>query len=125
MSDTEDSYLLEEMYNLSGSLSDDNNDCDCNDWTPVPVAEMPISIDGVAERLLKVALEEVPILLMNVKRKLFGGRNRDMTKVPQGKFLDARLDPVMLGLMKGFINSNISSDPGSNSDITSFIRVEF
>jgi hypothetical protein len=34
------------------------------------------------------------------------------------------MDPTLLGLMKTFINMNISRDPASSSDIIVFLRVE-
>ena len=34
------------------------------------------------------------------------------------------MNPTLLGLMKTFINKNISGDPASSSDIIAFLRVE-
>ena len=84
-----------------------------------------ISIDGVDQRLLARAREEVLAVLDKIKRKLFGKRKRDMSKVLPGDFLKAFMDPHLLGYMKAFINSNNSSaNPVSSSEIMDFVRVE-
>ena len=76
--------------------------------------------------LLKKAQHEVPEVIKRIKEKLFGKKkNRDMSRVHPGNFLRAFMDPTLLGLMKAFINKNISSDPpASSSDIIAFLRVE-
>ena len=91
----------------------------------VPAPDVTISIDGVDQRLLARAREEVPAVLDKIKRKLFGKRKRDMSKVLPGDFLKTFMDPQLLGYMKAFINSNISSsNPVSSSEIMAFVRVE-
>ena len=58
--------------------------------------------------------------------KMFGEKkNCDMSLVsPAGDFLRAFMDPTLLGLMKTFINKNISRDHASSSNIIAFLRVE-
>lgn len=87
--------------------------------------DVTISIDGVDHRLLARAREEVPAVLEKIKRKLFGKRNRDMSKVSPSDFLKAFMDPHLLGYMKAFINNNMSrSKPVTSTEILAFIRVE-
>jgi hypothetical protein len=149
-----DENMMETMFELSayvssndenndnnedGSDDDENNNDNTNParrnqqtgWTyltPGDLREHPvvtISIDGVDQRLLVKAREEVPAVLNNIKAKLFGKRSRDMSKVSPADFLKAFMDPQLLGYMKAFINSNgNSSNPVSTTEIMSFVRVE-
>ena len=146
-----DENMMETMFELSAYVAtndendDDNEDGSDDDennantarrnqqtgWTyitPGDIGEHPvvtISIDGVDQRLLVKAREEVPAVLNKIKEKLFGKRARDMSKVSPADFLKAFMDPQLLGYMKAFINSNGStSSPVSTMEIMSFVRVE-
>lgn len=150
-----DDDMMDSMFELSAYVSfndnDDNNDASddenfvspaqrsagrnatcgaTHDWTyltgdGVLAPEVTISIDGVDQRLLAKAREEVPAVLDKIKRKLYGKRKRDMSKVLPSDFLKVFMDPHLLGYMKAFINSNIScSNPVSSSEILAFVRVE-
>jgi hypothetical protein len=146
--DDVDHEMMESMFNLSAYVSEGDNDDESDGssatvpshqparegatiqgWTYLTGNKAPatitISIDGVDRRLLDKAREEVPIVLENIKRKIFGSnRHRDMSKVLPGDFLKAFMDPHLLGYMKTFINTNLPNDPVSSSDIIAFIRVE-
>ena len=143
--DDVDHEMMESMFDFSAYVSEGNDDDDESDesssgplpghaatsqqgWTYLTGNKTPdvsISIDGVDHRLLEKAREEVPIVLGNIKRKIFGSnRNRDMSKASPGDFLNAFMDPHLLGYMKTFINSSMVNDPVSSSDIIAFIRVE-
>jgi hypothetical protein len=63
----------------------------------VVAPDVTISIDGVDQRLRARAREEVPAVLDKIKRKLFGKRKRDMSKVLPGNFLTTFMDPLLLG----------------------------
>jgi hypothetical protein len=140
-----DHEMMDTLFDLSACLSsdDDDDDDDESDSTSHQVEDathgqgwtylignnrtpaVTISIDGVDQRLLDRARQEVPEVLQRIKKKVFGtARNRDMSKVSPGNFLKAFMDPHLLGYMKTFINTNMSSDPVSSSDIIAFIRVE-
>ena len=133
-----DDGMLNAMYDLSAGVSDNDDDNDGRDdsaesqqggWNILMGSRRPssvsITLDGVDSRLLKKARHEVPEVIKQIKEKLFGKKkNRDMSRVHPGDFLRAFMDPTLLGLMKAFINKNISSDPASSSDIIAFLRVE-
>ena len=133
--------MMESLFDLSAYTSDDNGENDdesdgsstvqsssSQGWTYLVGNKAPavsISIDGVDHRLLDKARQEVPIVLDNIKKKVFGSkRHRDMSKVSPGSYLKAFMDPQLLGYLKTFINANMTSDPISSSDIIAFIRVE-
>ncbi|KAI2505553.1 hypothetical protein MHU86_8889 [Fragilaria crotonensis] len=136
-----DNKMMESLFDLSAYASNDDggNDDESDSssagessssqgWTYLVGNKAPavsISIDGVDLRLLEKARDEVPTVLDNIKRKVFGSkRYRDMSKVSPGDFLKAFMDPQLLGYLKTFINANMTSDPVSSSDIIAFIRVE-
>ena len=130
--------MLNAMYDLSAGVSDNDNENDGRDdsaaesqqgWNILTGSRRPslvtISLDGVDSRLLKKGQHEVPEFIKRIKEKLFGKKkNRDMSRVSPGDFLRAFMDPTLLGLMKTFINKNISRDPVSSSDTVAFLRVE-
>ena len=108
-------------------IVDDN--MSCQGWTYLSGSTRPevfISVDGVDNRLLDRAREEIPAVLMNIKKKLRFRRDRDISKISPGDCLKAFMDPTFLGYMKAYINSHINNrnDDVSNSDIMAFIRVE-
>ena len=78
---------------------------------------------GADKNLICLAREEVPQVIHQIKKKLYGGRHCDMAKIDAVTCLKAWLDPQLLGHFKTFINTNLVSDPASNSDITAFVRV--
>ena len=146
-----DDNMMDSLFELSAYVSDNDNDkedesdADNEDfptllprrngsdashgWTYLTgdalAPDVAISIDGVDHRLLARAREEVPAVLDKIKRKLFGKRHRDMSKVLPGDFLKAFMDPHLLGYMKAFINNNMSSsNPVTSAEILAFIRVE-
>ena len=47
-----------------------------------------------------------------------------MIDVSSGSYLKVFMDPQLLGYLKTFINSNMTSDPVSSLDIIAFICVE-
>ena len=147
-----DDNMMDSLFELSAYVSDNDNDkedesdADNEDfptllprrngsdashgWTYLTgdalAPDVAISIDGVDHRLLARAREEVPAVLDKIKRKLFGKRHRDMSKVLPGDFLKAFMDPHLLGYMKAFINNNMSSsNPVTSAEILAFIGVEF
>jgi hypothetical protein len=148
-----DNSMMETMFNLSayvsGTNNDDNNDDESDDdvafsqqggrnnrqdaasqgWTYLTGSNQPevfISIDGVDNRLLDRAREEVPTVLLKLKKKIGVRRDRDVRTLSPGDCLKAFMDPMFLGYMKAFINTNMSNsnDLVSSSDIIAFIRVE-
>jgi hypothetical protein len=146
-----DNSMMETMFNLSAYVSGSNNDEDddesdddtssqrglrnnCHDvasqgWTYLTGSNRPdvsISIDGINNRLLDKAREEVPVVLRNLKKRIGSRRDRDVRTISPGDCLKAFMDPHFLGYMKAFINSNMrnSNDLVSSSDIIAFIRVE-
>ena len=54
--------------------------------------EVSISIDGVDNRLLNRARQEVPAVLLKMKRKLYGKRYRDIASFSPGDCLKAFID---------------------------------
>ena len=147
-----DDNMMDSLFKLSAYVSDNDNDkedesdADNEDfptllprrngsdashgWTYLTgdalAPDVAISIDGVDHRLLARARKEVPAVLDKIKRKLFGKRHRDMSKVLPGDFLKAFMDPHLLGYMKAFINNNMSSsNPVTSAEILAFIGVEF
>ena len=95
------------------------------DWKIIREYETSIEIDSVDKHLLEVARNEVPIVLNRLKVKMFGGRaKRILQNVSPAQFLQAWMDPNLLGHVKQFINKNVSGDPVSASQILAFIRVE-
>jgi hypothetical protein len=144
-----DNHMIETMFELSAYVSDNgeedvesddegggllgrgtrNNGQDASrGWTYLTGTDRPnvsISIDGVENRLLDRAREEVPAVLLKVKQKLSGKRHRDVGNLSPGDCLKAFMDPLFLGYMKAYINSNMRSDDAvSSSDLIAFIRVE-
>ena len=147
-----DNSMMETMYNLSAYVSGSNNDEDddvesdddasgqcgvrnnCQDaasrgWTYLTGSNRPevsISIDGIDNRLLDRAREEVPAVLLNLKKRIGSRRDRDVCTISPGDCLKAFMDPNFLGYMKAYINANMrnSNDLVSSSDIIAFIRVE-
>ena len=130
VSDDDDDDLESLMYDLSGYMSEDSEEEDngVTGWVPVTGKPVRISIDGVDQRLLATAREEVPMVLARIKKKLFGNRRREIRKVSAGDFLKAWMDPSFLGILQLYMNSNMPSNSSishvSESDISSFIRVE-
>jgi hypothetical protein len=144
--DDVDDNMMESMFELCAYVENNNDDEDDSDdennlnlnatrqsanqagWTYLTTGEdlsVTISIDGVDQRLLAKAREEVPAVLDKIKRKLFGKRKRDMSKVSPADFLKAFMDPHLLGYMKAFINSNDSgNNPVTSTEVMAFVRVE-
>lgn len=151
--DDVDNSMMESLFNLSAyvsgpnSNSNDDNESDDevpfsqqggrnnrhnaagNQWTYLTGSNRPevfISIDGVDTRLLDNAREEVPSVLLKLKKKIGVRRDRDVRTLSPGDCLGAFMDPNFLGYMKAFVNSNMSNsnDLVSSSDIIAFIRVE-
>jgi hypothetical protein len=125
--DDDDLELL--MYDLSGYISEDSEEeYGVTGWVPVTEKPVGISIDGVDQRLLATARVEVPTVLARIKKKLFGNRRREIRKVHASDFLKAWMDPSFLGILQQYMNSNMPSNSSithvSESDISSFIRVE-
>jgi hypothetical protein len=142
-----DNSMMDTMFNLiayvSGRNDEDDDDESDNElggtsngsdtssqgWTYLTGSCRPkifISIDGVDKRLLDRAREEVPAVLMNVKKKLGYRRDRDAHTLSPGDYLKAFMDPMFLGYMKAYINTHITNrnDIVSSSDIIAFIRIE-
>ncbi|KAI2505089.1 hypothetical protein MHU86_9365 [Fragilaria crotonensis] len=146
-----DNNMIDTMFDLSAYVSDnDDEDADSDDdldsgpnlggrnngrdhvsqgWTYLSGPDAPnisISIDGgVDKRLLERARQEVPTVLLKVKRKIYGKRHRNVRQISPGECLKAFMDPHFLGYMKAYINTNMSSDDAvSSSDVIAFIRVE-
>ncbi|KAI2503222.1 hypothetical protein MHU86_11245 [Fragilaria crotonensis] len=124
-----DNSMMETMYNLSAYVSGSNNDEDDNvesDDDASGQCEVSISIDGIDNRLLDRAREEVPAVLLNLKKRIGSRRDRDVRTISPGDCLKAFMDPNFLGYMKAYINANMknSNDLVSSSDIIAFIRVE-
>jgi hypothetical protein len=155
MDEDVDNSMMETMFNLSAYLSGTNNEEDQHDnvesdddaarqgggardnrhdaasrgWTYLTGSNQPevfVSIDGVDNRLLDRAREEIPAVLLKLKRKLGVRRDRDVRTMSPGDCLKAFMDPNFLGYMKAYINANMSNrnDLVSSSDIIAFIRVE-
>jgi hypothetical protein len=107
--------------NGSSAVSSLSSPC----WTYLVGNRAPavcISIDGVDHRLLDKARQEVPTVLDNMKREFFGSkRRRDMNKVLSGSCLKAFVDPQLLGYFKTFIDTIMTNDPVSSSDMIAFI----
>lgn len=145
--DDVNSNMMEMMFDLSAYVSgrnDQDDDDECDDelggtsnsgdtsgqgWTYLTGSNRPevfISVDGVDNRLLDRAREEVPAVLMNIKKKLGARRDRDIRLISPGDCLRAFMDPTFLGYMKAYINSHINNrnDDVSSSDIIAFIRIE-
>ena len=121
--------LDEMMYAISGAVGTDSDveqgDEPMGDWNIIREYETSIEIDSVDKHLLEVARNEVPIVLNRLKVKMFGGRaKRSLHNVSPAQFLQAWMDPNLLGHVKQFINKNITGDPVSASEILAFIRVE-
>ena len=140
--------MIETTFNLSaygsGTNNEDNEEDDdesdeevdetrnrgdtsCQGWTYLTGSNRPevfISVDGVDKRLLDRAREEVPAVLMKIKKKL--GRDQNIRTLLPGDCLRAFMDPMFLGYMKAYINSHINNrnDNVSSSDIIAFIRIE-
>ena len=133
-----DAGMLNAIYDLSAGVSDNDDENDGQDdsaesqqgWNILMGSRRPssvsISLDGVDSRQLKKAWHEVPEVIKRIKEKLFGNKkkNRDMLQVSSGDFLRAFMDPTLLGLIKTFINKNISRDPASSSEIIAFLHVK-
>ncbi len=69
-------------------------------WTYLTGPDAPnisISIDGVDKRLLERARQEVPTVLLKVKRKIYGKRHRNVRQLSPGECLKAFMDPHFLG----------------------------
>ena len=145
--DDVDNNMMEMMFDLSAYVSGRNNqddDDECDDelggtsssgdmsgqgWTYLTGSNRPevfISVDGVDKPLLDRAREEVPAVLMNIKKKLGTRRDRDIRSILPGDCLKAFMDPTFLGYMKAYINSHINNrnDDVSSSDIIAFVRIE-
>lgn len=129
MNDCDDDDLESLMYDLSGYMSEDSEEeAEVTGWVPVTHSPVRISIDGVDQRLLAIARVEVPMVLARIKQKLFGNRRREIRKVHAGDFLKAWMDPSFLGILQLYMNSNMPPNSSFNhvseSDISSFVRVE-
>ena len=139
--------MIETTFNLSTYVSGTNNegnedesdeeidetrnrgDTSCQGWTFLTGSNRPeifISVDGVDKRLLDRAREEVPAVLMKIKKKLGFRRDWNIRTLSPGDSLKAFMDPMFLGYMKAYINSHINNrnDDVSSSDIIAFIRIE-
>ena len=146
--------MMETMFNLSAYVSGSNNNEDNNfesdddassqlgvrnnhqnaasqGWTHLTGPNRPlvfISIDGVDNPLLDRARKEVPLVLLNLKKKIGPRRNRDArTMISPGDCLKAFMDPNFLGYMKAYINANMhttdeSLRPGRYTLITQRIE---
>ena len=104
-------------------------ECGNQGWTHLTGSNRPevfISIDGVDSCLLDRAREEVPLVILNLKKKIGARRNRDVRTISPGDCLKAFMDPNFLGYTKAYINANMSNtnDLVSRSDIIAFICVE-
>jgi hypothetical protein len=147
-----DNSMMETMFNLSayvsGSNKEEDNDVDSDDdassqlgvrnicqnaasqgWTHLTGSSRPevyLSIDGVDNRLLHRAREEVPLVLLNLLKKIGARRNRDACTILPGDCFKAFLDHNFLGYMKAYINLNMSKskDLVSSSDKIAVNRVE-
>jgi hypothetical protein len=122
-----DNNMIETMFDLSAYLSDNededddinSDDDDCGGqprdgrnhgqdlssqrWTYLTGPDAPevsISIDGVDNPLLDRARQEVPAVLLKMKRKICGERYRDIGNFSPGDCLKAFMDPHFLGYMK-------------------------
>jgi hypothetical protein len=89
--DESDSDLEDMMYLMSGSAGDaDLDDTDdeepIGEWNVIREFETSIEIDLVDRHLLEVARQEVPIVLIRLKAKMFGGRVRNLWKVAPARF---------------------------------------
>jgi hypothetical protein len=152
MEDFDNSMMETIMFNLSayvsGSNNEEDNNVDIDDdassqlgvrnicqnaasqgWTHLTGSSRPevfISIHGVDNRLLYRACEEVPLVLLNLKKKIGARRNRDARTISHGDCFKAFVDNNFLGYMKAHINLNMSNskDLVSSSDIIAFNRVE-
>ena len=140
--------MIETTFNLSTYVSGTNNegnedesdeeidetrnrgDTSCQGWTFLTGSNRPeifISVDGIDKRLLDRAREEVPAVLMKIKKKLGFRHDRNIRTLSPGDSLKAFMDPMFLGYMKAYINSHINNrnDDVSSSDISiAFIRIE-
>jgi hypothetical protein len=83
-----------------------------------------VEVDGVDQHLLAIAREEVPIVLERVRVRIVGGRVRHLHTLTPARFLEAWMDTNLLCFVKQYINTNLSGNPVSNSEILAFIRVE-
>jgi hypothetical protein len=145
--DNVDNNMIETMFDLSAYLSDneDNNNVGSDDddtgglppgarnhgqdasqrWTYLTGPDAPevsISIDGVDNRLLDRARQEVPAVLLKMKRRICGKRYWDIGSFSPGDCLKTFMDPHFLGYMKSYINGNMQShDAVSNLDIIAVI----
>ena len=144
-----DNNMIDTMFDLSAYVSDnDDKDVECDDdhnagglllggrnnhhgqdhvsrgWTCLTgpnAPEVSISINGIDDRLLERARQEVPSVLLKVKRKISGRRYRDVGNLSPGDCLKAFMDPHFLGYMKAYINTNMASDDAvSSSDVIAF-----
>ena len=108
--------MIEMTFNLSAYISrtnnEDNEDDDdesdeeldetrnrggtsCQGWTYLTESNRPevfISVDGVDKRLLDRAREEVPAVLMKIKKKLGFRRDRNICTLLPGDCLRASMD---------------------------------
>jgi hypothetical protein len=114
--DESDRDLDEMMYFMSGSAGTDSDDAAedddeaLGDWNIIRDYETSIEVDLVDQHLLEVARNEVPIVLNRLKVKMFGSRVRNLHSVVPAQFLQAWMDPNLLGHVKQFINKNVSGD---------------
>jgi hypothetical protein len=108
-SDDVDHKMMEPLFVLSAYTSNDDggNDDESDGSSAVPSSSsqgwtylvgnkapsVTISIEGVDHWLLDEARQEVPTVLDNIKKKVFGSkRNRNMSKVLPGSYLKAFMD---------------------------------
>jgi hypothetical protein len=129
MSVCDDDDLKSLVYDLSGYISEDSEEEDeVTGWVPVTLNPVQISIDGVDQRLLATARVEVPMVLAQIKQKLFRNWRREIWKVHAGNFLKEWMDPSFLGILQLYMNSNMlphsSINHVSECDISSFIQVD-
>ena len=126
------------MTCLSAGVSDNEYENDGRDdsaesqqgWNILTGSRRPssvtISLDGVDSRLLN-KLDMKFQRLSNESRKSSLARRRIATCRECPLVISwghSWVDPTLLGLMKTFINKNISRDPASSSDIIAFLRVK-
>lgn len=124
--ETSDCDFLSELYDLSEEIPSDDEDgsAGTTDWVSAGNTPISITIDGVDKRLLETARAEVPLVVNNIRHKIYGSKQHTMDKIKPSLLLNCWMDSMILALMKNHINNNLGGDPVSNSDITAFIRVE-
>ena len=87
-----------------------------------------MTLFSVDNRLLNRACEEVPVVPLNLKKKIGGKRDQDVCTMLPGDYLKAFMDPNFLGYMKTYIKTTTRGNSNdllvSSIDIIAFICVE-